>query len=455
MKMLAHFFRFNWKMLISSIGLFITLWQFYTAIILIQSEFKYTKMFLSRESSALENSILKKDLGELKRIMWSMKGSYTEKLVYIPIDETDFYVDEIAIGDFTSKPIWAITKTLSIENSGTKLGKLALQINILNLIYSSILENFPLYLIVAVFFLLIVFIANYEVLKNLVFVKETFGLTSVNIGLDDNTNLEKFLSGRIEEAKHNGIGLEFTNIVKSYLKTLKENMKIDQEIQASEAKYKLARQFAHDVKSPVHTLKVMASRIGTKGSKELSLFEAALNRITDSANSVLMQDRLTNAKSQQKEVRDIKPLIEKIVEMKKIEFSGEKEIKIFFVDNTGMAQAITDIPTESLFNVLSNTINNSFDAIDEKGEIKVCLSTDPNKILLEIKDNGKGVSKEVHNRIWEMGFSHGKRQGNGLGLGQAKNIVEKVWKGSCECYLPKNGGTTIKYGIPQANTLSL
>ena len=46
--------------------------------------------------------------------------------------------------------------------------------------------------------------------------------------------------------------------------------------------------------------------------------------------------------------------------------------------------------------------------------------------IISVYDNGKGVPSNFLGRLTEKGFSHGKKDGHGLGLFQAKNWIESI-----------------------------
>lgn len=86
--------------------------------------------------------------------------------------------------------------------------------------------------------------------------------------------------------------------------------------------------------------------------------------------------------------------------------------------------------------VLINIINNARDAIkdrqsdgklplDEKGFIEIVLSTNNNKAILEIRDNGKGIAEDKIDSIFDMYYTDKpKGHGTGIGLYLARTIIE-------------------------------
>lgn len=100
--------------------------------------------------------------------------------------------------------------------------------------------------------------------------------------------------------------------------------------------------------------------------------------------------------------------------------------------------------------VILNLLNNSFDAIEFLPDkwIEVSCHEKDGKIQLFFKDSGRGIPKEIAERIMEPFFSTkdiGK--GTGLGLALARGIVEK--HGGTLNYLPNCPHTTFLLELPK------
>jgi len=74
--------------------------------------------------------------------------------------------------------------------------------------------------------------------------------------------------------------------------------------------------------------------------------------------------------------------------------------------------------------VLSNLINNAVQAIDGHGEVDVEISSDSEKLTIQIKDSGPGIPEKDLERVFEPMFTT-KKTGTGLGLVICKSIVEQ------------------------------
>jgi signal transduction histidine kinase len=76
--------------------------------------------------------------------------------------------------------------------------------------------------------------------------------------------------------------------------------------------------------------------------------------------------------------------------------------------------------------VWTNLIDNAIDAMGGKGELRVRTSREDDCVVIEIADNGPGISLEVQPHIFEPFFTtKGVGEGTGLGLDTVQRIVKK------------------------------
>lgn len=76
--------------------------------------------------------------------------------------------------------------------------------------------------------------------------------------------------------------------------------------------------------------------------------------------------------------------------------------------------------------VWTNIIDNAIDAMGGKGELRVRIYREDNCVVVEIADNGPGISAEVEPHIFEPFFTtKAVGEGTGLGLDTVQRIVKK------------------------------
>jgi response regulator RpfG family c-di-GMP phosphodiesterase/anti-sigma regulatory factor (Ser/Thr protein kinase) len=109
------------------------------------------------------------------------------------------------------------------------------------------------------------------------------------------------------------------------------------------------------------------------------------------------------------------------------------------------------IDKEKFKDILNNLIRNSY-KFTEKREIKVILSKVNDKMVIQVKDTGIGMSQKVLKNIFQR-FQQGdssltrKYEGTGLGLAIVKDSVEMM-QGSISVESVENQGTTFTIELP-------
>lgn len=101
--------------------------------------------------------------------------------------------------------------------------------------------------------------------------------------------------------------------------------------------------------------------------------------------------------------------------------------------------------------VWTNIIDNAIDAMHGKGELRVKTYREDGCAVVEIGDNGPGISAEVEPHIFEPFFTtKGVGQGTGLGLDTVQRIVKKH-RGSIQV-TSQPGDTRFQVWLPLAET---
>jgi len=101
--------------------------------------------------------------------------------------------------------------------------------------------------------------------------------------------------------------------------------------------------------------------------------------------------------------------------------------------------------------VWTNLIDNAIDAMHGKGELRVRTYRDDTCVVVEIGDNGPGISPEVKPHIFEPFFTtKGVGEGTGLGLDTAQRIVKKH-RGNIQV-TSKPGDTRFQVWLPLSET---
>jgi signal transduction histidine kinase/HAMP domain-containing protein len=108
---------------------------------------------------------------------------------------------------------------------------------------------------------------------------------------------------------------------------------------------------------------------------------------------------------------------------------------------------LTVADADQLKQVFLNVVNNAVAAMSGGGTLTINTVRVRDYALIEFRDTGSGISKEVLNRIFEPFFSTKKEQGTGLGLSISYRIIQ-AHGGKIEVESVEGEGTVFTVRIP-------
>ena len=143
----------------------------------------------------------------------------------------------------------------------------------------------------------------------------------------------------------------------------------------------------------------------------------------------------------QLEKRNVVAQISNMVDYMRKRSSG----KIKFILNTQGKDEIYANISGPLFDwVIENLLKNALDSMEGRGNIIVDIFSTDKKVIIDVIDTGKGISKQNFSRVFKPGFTT-KKRGWGLGLSLSKRIVEQFHNGRIYVKQSEAGkGTTFR-----------
>ena len=195
---------------------------------------------------------------------------------------------------------------------------------------------------------------------------------------------------------------------------------------------RLAAQVAHDIRSPLTALNMVADTSSGLSEENRHLVKLAVTRVNDIANHLLAKNKnspnvngetSTPNGETKEELCYLPSAIDAIVSEKRLELVDRTKLSLEVrIERSGLASFAKIAPHE-FKRIISNLINNSAQAIPGAGDISVNLSADETQATVMIQDNGSGISDELIGKIGTRGITG--TGGNGLGLFHAKRVVEE------------------------------
>jgi signal transduction histidine kinase len=185
---------------------------------------------------------------------------------------------------------------------------------------------------------------------------------------------------------------------------------------------RIARVIAHEVRNPLTNINLateqLHSEIQNNQNAELLFTMIARNseRINHLVKDLLSTTRVTELSFSLVSVND---LLDASILMAsdRIELNHITVLKKYDTELSPIS-----VDAEKIKIAFLNIIVNAIEAIDENGIIEINTSKKNNKCIVNIRDNGKGMTKVELSRIFEPYFTT-KKKGNGFGLANTQNII--------------------------------
>lgn len=258
-------------------------------------------------------------------------------------------------------------------------------------------------------------------------------------------------------------------IYTSHSRAINAEKKLER-LRSHEEMSKLARSVSHDIRSPLAALAMVVTQLRDIPENQRILIRNSVNRIQDIANTLLSKGRFHFENSNHQntshqtthhkmEVELLETIIESIISEKRTQFREFQDIEIesCLLDSYGH---FAEVNSSDVKRIISNLVNNSVEAMpNRRGKVYVGIDVEastPTKVVIFIKDNGKGIPKFLTDKLGKEIVTHGKdgiSSGNGIGIFESIKAMEKM-SGNLTISSQEGVGTDIYLTFPRAKTPS-
>lgn len=132
----------------------------------------------------------------------------------------------------------------------------------------------------------------------------------------------------------------------------------------------------------------------------------------------------------------------------------DKEAKHRTIVKEYQVSPVLAMNRDKIIQVLINILRNAVQATSPEGTITLTVSQNHHAVLIDIADDGVGISPECIEQIWEPFFTTKGEQGTGLGLDICKRIVEGH-DGRLSCQSKVGAGSTFTIELPLQEDMEL
>lgn len=184
---------------------------------------------------------------------------------------------------------------------------------------------------------------------------------------------------------------------------------------------RIARMIAHEVRNPLTNINLATEQLksemnGAQDSDMFTMITRNSERINQLVSDLLSATRVTELTFSKVPINQI---IDESLQLAKdrIVLNHIQVIKQYDMEICPIAVDVDKVKIAFL-----NIFINAIEAMDKNGILEITTSKKDNRCIVKISDNGKGMSKDEVDRLFEPYFTT-KEKGNGLGLANTQNII--------------------------------
>jgi len=197
-------------------------------------------------------------------------------------------------------------------------------------------------------------------------------------------------------------------------------VQVSTEVADARAREQLARQVAHDIRSPLSFLKILSRKMAARPEGEA--MQMVVDRIEGIAEALLAKSRQVSCVPIAKiEKLDLKALVESVLEEKSTSLNG------ISLDVPG-ENAIVLADRAHLSRIVSNLVQNAAEAVHGRNhpEIQVAIKPNGQFVELAIGDNGPGIPADALEKLNNAIQYSTKPSGNGLGVSGSMALAKSM-----------------------------
>jgi signal transduction histidine kinase len=211
----------------------------------------------------------------------------------------------------------------------------------------------------------------------------------------------------------------------------------------------MAKQVAHEIKNPLTPMRLTVQSFertfnssDDKAKDKLKEFSQTLIQQIDVMSSIASAfsdfAKMPIQKKEQIEIISVIKFALDIFSEEYIKYHPEEEELYANLDKT------------QLIRVITNLVKNAIQATENKENpiVEVKVSSEEKNLIISVSDNGKGISEDLKELIFEPKFTT-KTSGMGLGLAMIKNIIE-AYDGSISFSSKEGIGTVFRVVLTKA-----
>ena len=207
----------------------------------------------------------------------------------------------------------------------------------------------------------------------------------------------------------------------------------------------------HEVKNPINAivvhLELLKTKLGTNGSpsnRHLEVIDSEIHRLDRVVQTLVDFSRPVEVKLVEYDLRHV---VADVVTLAAAEMSTRQvDLTSQLPDYPLTAKVDVDLLKQALLNV----VQNGAQAMPDGGKLEVMLLEEGKFAIIQVQDQGAGISEELREKIFDLYFTT-KKGGSGIGLAMTYRILQ-LHHGSIDVQSEIGRGSVFQLRIPLSPT---
>jgi signal transduction histidine kinase len=212
---------------------------------------------------------------------------------------------------------------------------------------------------------------------------------------------------------------------------------------------RLTRGVAHEVKNPINAIVLHLQLLRNKLAEQepdtrrhMDIIDSEIRRL-DRVVQTLVD--FTRPRDLHLEEVDLRRLMEEVAQLAAPDAEQHGvTIERHMPEQTLPIKVDVDLMKQAILNVVINGVQ----SMPQGGLLTISARRENNAVVAEVRDQGGGIPKDMHDKIFELYFTT-KKDGSGIGLAQTYQVLQWHY-GSVDFESFEGAGTIFRFHIPAA-----
>jgi signal transduction histidine kinase len=206
----------------------------------------------------------------------------------------------------------------------------------------------------------------------------------------------------------------------------------------------------HEVKNPINAIVVHLELLKTKmasgapASSHLEIIDSEIHRLDRVVQTLVDFSRPVEVKLVEYDLRHV---VMDVVRLSAAEMSMRN---VTLTHELPSYPVTAKVDVDLLKQAVLNVVQNGAHAMADGGKLQVVLIEDGKSAVIEVRDEGSGISRELRDKIFDLYFTT-KRDGSGIGLAMTYRILQ-LHHGSIDVESEVGRGSVFQLRIPLSAT---